>query len=45
VQGAIFAGIPITEGWDPDPRTLIRTGDRVRLDPPNRVIELLKGAR
>jgi len=44
VQGAIFAGIPITEGWDPDPRTAIRTGDWVRVDPPRRVIELLRSA-
>ena len=33
VQGAIFAGITITEGWDRDPRRLIRTGDWVRVDP------------
>lgn len=44
VQGAIFAGIPITEGWDPDPRAAIRTGDWVRVDPPRRVIELLRSA-
>lgn len=42
VQGAIFAGIPITEGWDVDPRTALRTGDRVRVDPANCMIELLR---
>jgi predicted aconitase with swiveling domain len=44
VQGAIFAGIPITEGWDPEPRAAIRTGDWVRVDPSRRVIELLRRA-
>jgi len=41
VQGAIFARIPITSGWDRDPRTIVRTGDRVRVDPGNRTITLL----
>lgn len=44
VQGAIFAGIPITEGWEVDPRTWLRTGDWVRVDPSRRVIELLRSA-
>lgn len=42
VQGAVFAGITITEGWTPSPEGLIRTGDRVRVDPGRRVIELLE---
>jgi hypothetical protein len=42
VQGAVLAGIPITEGWSPDPRTVLRTGDFVRLDPGRRVVELLR---
>jgi hypothetical protein len=42
VQGAVLAGIPITEGWSPDPRGVIRTGDVVRLDPGRRVVELLR---
>jgi predicted aconitase with swiveling domain len=42
VQGAILAGIPITEGWSPDPRTVLRTGDWVRLDPAGLVVELLR---
>ena len=41
VQGAVHAGVPITEGWSEDPRGVIRTGDRVRVDPRRRVIELL----
>ena len=41
VQGAIFAGIPITAGWNPHPRGLVKTGDRVRVDPARRLIEIL----
>ena len=41
VQGAVFAGITITEGWSPDPLTLIRTGDLVRVDPQRKTIEVL----
>ena len=42
VQGAIFAGIPITEGWEPEPRTAVQTGDWVRVDPPRKLIEVLR---
>jgi hypothetical protein len=41
VQGAVFAGIPITAGWTPHPRGVVKTGDRVRVDPARRIIELL----
>ncbi len=41
VQGAVFAGISITEGWSQDPIGLIRTGDLVRVDPPSKKIEVL----
>jgi hypothetical protein len=41
VQGAVLAGIPIAEGWSPDPRTVVRSGDRVRVDPARRVVEVL----
>jgi len=44
VQGAIFAGIPITEGWDLDPRQALRSGDWVRVEPTNRTIEVLRRA-
>jgi predicted aconitase with swiveling domain len=44
VQGAVFANIPITEGWDRDPAELVRSGDWVRVDPTRRVIELLRRA-
>ena len=42
VQGAVFAGITITEGWDPHPRGVIATGDRVRVDPARRAIAILR---
>ena len=41
VQGAVLAGITITEGWSEDPRNLLRTGDQVRVDPARKVVELL----
>ena len=41
VQGAIFAGIPITAGWTPPPRGVVKTGDRVRVDPARKIIEVL----
>ncbi len=44
VQGAVFAGIPITEGWEPHPGEVVRTGDWVRVDPARRVIEVLRRA-
>ena len=42
VQGAIFAGITITEGWTPHPREIVATGDLVRVDPMGRWIEVLR---
>ena len=44
VQGAVFAGITITEGWSQDPLRCLRTGDLVRVAPSERVIELLRRA-
>jgi uncharacterized protein len=44
VQGAIFAGITITEGWTPHPREVLATGDWVRVDPLGRTIEVLRRA-
>ena len=41
VQGAIFAGIPITAGWSPDARTVVKSGDWVRVDPGRRLIEVI----
>ena len=42
VQGAVFAGMTITEGWSRDPRTCLRTGDIVRVDPAARTITLVR---
>jgi len=44
VQGAVLAGIPITEGWSPDPHAVLANGDWVRVDPGRRVVELLRRA-
>ncbi len=44
VQGAVFAGITITEGWSRDPLEVIRTGDTVKVDPSNKTIEILRHA-
>ena len=41
VQGAVFAGMTITEGWSRDPASCIRTGDRVRVDPAAKTIAVL----
>lgn len=45
VQGAVFAGMTITEGWSPDPRQVLRSGAIVRVDPATRTIEVLRDAR
>jgi len=42
VQGAVFAGITITEGWSQNPYKIIRTGDVVRVDPKKKTIQLVK---
>ncbi|HET8585536.1 MAG TPA: DUF126 domain-containing protein [Casimicrobiaceae bacterium] len=44
VQGAIFAGITITEGWDVEPAALFATGDIVRVDPARRSITIVRRA-
>ncbi len=44
VEGAVFSGITITEGFDRSPREVVKTGDRVRVDPFRRVIEVLERA-
>ena len=45
IQGAIFAGITITEGWSGDPRGTIRTGDWVRVEPGRRTITVIRCGR
>lgn len=41
VQGAVLAGLTISEGWSEDPLACLRTGDRVRVDPQARTLTLL----
>lgn len=42
VQGAVLAGIPISEGWSQSLLEVVDTGDRIRLDPTNRTIAVLR---
>jgi predicted aconitase with swiveling domain len=42
VQGAVFAGITITEGWSRNPFKLLKTGDAVRVDPSSKKIKILR---
>jgi predicted aconitase with swiveling domain len=42
VQGAVFAGITITEGWSPQPQGLVRTRDWVRVDPAAKLVEVMR---
>ncbi len=44
VQGAIFAGITITEGWSKLPYDAIKTGDIVQVDPKRKSVSLVKRA-
>jgi hypothetical protein len=44
VQGAVFAGITITEGWSCEPSTVVRNCDWVRVVPQRKTIEVLRRA-
>ena len=41
VQGAVLARMPVTEGWPENLLDLLRTGDRIRLDPKAKTITVL----
>jgi predicted aconitase with swiveling domain len=41
VQGAVFAGMTITEGWSVNAIDVIRTGDLIEVDPQACVIRIL----
>lgn len=41
VQGAVLARLPITEGWSPNALEMLQTGDVVRIDPAQRLIEVV----
>ena len=42
VQGAVFANITITEGWDQPVGDVVQTGDIVRVDPAAKTIVIVK---
>ncbi len=42
VQGAVFAGITITEGWSKSPYDTIKTGDIVRVDPVRKTVSVIR---
>lgn len=42
VQGAVFAGITITDGWSRNPSEIIHSGDIVRVNPQAKTIELVR---
>ena len=42
VQGAVLAGIPLMDRLEPDPLTLLRTGDLVRVRPGAGVLEVIR---
>lgn len=42
VQGAVFAGITITEGWSRSPYEMVKTGDTVRVDTRRKTVAVLK---
>lgn len=44
VQGAVFAGITITEGWSRPPYPFIKTGDIVRVDTRRKTVSVVKKA-
>lgn len=41
VQGAVLAGLPITEGWSEDLLGILKNGDRIRIDTANKQLEIL----
>jgi predicted aconitase with swiveling domain len=44
VQGAVFAGMTITEGWSQDVLSCLASGDCVRVVPAAKTIELVRRA-
>lgn len=41
VQGAVLARMPISEGWSENLLEVLKTGDRIRLDPGNRTVTVI----
>jgi len=42
VQGAVFAGITLSEGWDLDPLHLVQNDDLIRFDPATRRLDIYR---
>ncbi len=42
IQGLVLAGIPVMHRIAPDPFTVLRTGDRVRMSPARGVVERIE---
>lgn len=42
VQGAVFANLPITEGWSQDLLEQLKTGDMISIDPDNYTIQFME---
>jgi len=40
VQGAVLAGLTITEGWSEDLLSILKNGDHVRIDPEKKILEI-----
>lgn len=41
VQGAVLAGLTITEGWSEDLLGILKNGDHVRIDPKKKQLEII----
>jgi hypothetical protein len=41
VQGAVFAGITITEGWSRSPYKFVKTGDIVRVNAARKTVSVV----
>jgi predicted aconitase with swiveling domain len=44
IQGLVLAGIPVMHRVSPDPATVLRSGDRVRMCPSRGVVEVVRRA-
>jgi predicted aconitase with swiveling domain len=40
VQGAVLAGLTVTEGWSEDLLSILKNGDHVRIDPEKKMLEI-----
>ncbi len=40
VQGAVLAGLTVTEGWSEDLLSILKNGDHLRIDPEKKMLEI-----